>query len=375
MRRDLTPAIREGLEEKIVLLSGPRQVGKTTLSKSLFEPFEYFNFDAPEDRLALKERSWDRKKSLVVFDELHKMKNWKPWIKGIYDKEGVRPRILVTGSSRMDVVRKMGESLAGRFFQYRLYPLDIKEARSEVNPEEAYTRILRFGGFPEPFLKANDSFYGQWKRSHLDIILRQDLLDLEAPRNIASIETLVALLQRRVGSPVSYSSLARDLERDPKTIKRWLKMLEDLFVIFPLTPYHRNVARSLLKEPKYYFYDIGRVVGDEGQKLENLVALSLRKELDGLRDTRGTDYEFHYLRTKEGCEIDFFVRAGTHEELMIEVKTADSSISSHFSIFSKFFPKARKIQLVRTLAREKTFPDRTEVRSVIPWLAEMPVVR
>src|SRR5262249_11241858 len=163
-------------------------------------------------------------------------------------------------------------------------------------PAEAYERLLAVGGFPEPFFEGTAAFYQRWRKTHLDIILRQDLLDLEKPREISAIETLIALLQRRVGSTVSYASLARDLERDPKTIQRWLISLENLFVIFRVTPYHRNIARSLLKEPKFYFYDLGRVVGDEGQKLENLVALSLKKELDFLADTQGTEGMLQFLR-------------------------------------------------------------------------------
>jgi uncharacterized protein len=87
---------------------------------------DYFNLDTLEDRLSLHEKSWDRSKDLVIFDEMHKLKNWKSWLKGVYDTEGIPPSILVTGSAKLDTYRKVGDSLAGRFFQFRIHPLDLK---------------------------------------------------------------------------------------------------------------------------------------------------------------------------------------------------------------------------------------------------------
>jgi len=282
MKRYLTNYILDDLKKKIVLLTGPRQSGKTTLSKMLSNNFDYLNFDNPEHRLGLIERSWDRSKDLIIFDELHKLKNWKSWLKGIYDTEGVQPRIIVTGSAKLDTYRKVGDSLAGRFFQFRLHPLDLKEINKINNPDNLQTvleQLLDTGGFPEPYLEGNRRFYNRWKRSHLDIILKQDLIDLENIREITSIETLIQLLRKRVGSPVSYTSLAQDLQCSDKTVKRWLTILENMYIIFRIGPFHRNIARSILKAPKYYFYDTGQVIGDSGIKLENLTACALLKEI------------------------------------------------------------------------------------------------
>ena len=248
---------------------------------------DYLNYDYPPHRLELRERSWDRSKELIIFDELHKMRGWKSWLKGIWDVEGPRPSLLVTGSARLDTARKTGDSLAGRFFQFRLHPFDLKEVKAVIAPEDAFSRIMRVGGFPEPFLENNEEFHARWQKSHTDVILRQDLIDLESVRDISSIETLIELLKQRVGSPVSFSSLARDLERDPNTVKRWLVLLENLYVIFPVRPYHRNVARSILKEPKYYFYDTALVKDDHGSRFENLCACALLKEVHFILDCAG----------------------------------------------------------------------------------------
>lgn len=371
MDRYLAPHIKKDLTEKIVLITGPRQSGKTTLSKMLFEDFEYFNCDLAEHRVSLMEKNWRRDAGLIVFDELHKIKKWKSWLKGIYDTRGVTPPMLVTGSARLDTARKAGDSLAGRFFQYRLHPLDIKEVKASVDPNEALERIMRFGGFPEPFLKDEESFYNRWKRSHQDIILRQDLLDLESVRNISALETLIELVKRRVGSPISYSALAQDLQRDPKTIKRWLDLLENMYIVFKVTPYHKKIARSLLKEPKYYFYDTGQVVGDSGVKLENAIASALIKELHYLEDTFGRQCRLQYLRDKDGREIDFLVVMEEQPILMIEAKWADSNLSKHFAAFSKYLPQATGLQLVGKIDREKEFESGVKSVNASRWLAEM----
>ena len=377
MKRQLTQDIQEALTEKIVLLTGPRQCGKTTLVKQLYTHFDYFNYDAAEDRLALQEKSWDRNKPLIIFDELHKMPEWKRWIKGVYDKEGVKPQLLMTGSAKLDTYRKVGDSLAGRYFQYRLYPLDLKEVaeyNTEYNITEIFERLWHFGGFPEPFIKGDESYYKRWRRGHLDIILRQDLIDTQAIRDIQSIETLVQLLKKRVGSGISYANLARDLGRDAHTIKRWLQLLENMYVIFRVTPFHKNIARSLLKEPKYYFFDIAQVEGDDGARLENLAALSLLKELHFIEDTQGKTVALHYARTKEGKEMDFVICIENKPTHLIEVKLSDDSIAPSFSHFLPLFSSMvpiKAIQLVKNCRREKTFPNGVEIRGLIPWLSEL----
>lgn len=375
MKRYLFDQIKQALTEKIVLLTGPRQSGKTTLAKQLYDTYDYLNFDAIEDREILREKSWDRKKPLIIFDELHKMKEWKRWIKGVYDKEGITPQIIVTGSAKLDTYKKMGDSLAGRYFQYRLYPFDLKEISqvdSTLSPENTFERLWHCGGFPEPFLKGTESYYKRWRRSHLDIILRQDLLDIQAVKDIQAIETLVYLLKTRVGGGVSYANLARDLERDINTIKRWLLLLENLYVIFRVTPYHKNITRSLLKEPKYYFFDIAQVEDNEGAKLENLVAFSLLKELHFIEDTTGMRGNLHYLRTKDGKELDFVICIENKPTHLIEVKMTDEYLAPAFQHFIPLFSEnIQKIQLVKSCNREKTFPNGIEIRSLIPWLTNL----
>lgn len=373
MERYLTSHITKDLPNKLVLVSGPRQSGKTTLAKNLYDrnDYDYFNYDAIEDRLALTEKSWDRSKQLIIFDELHKKKDWKRWLKGVYDTEGIPPQIIVTGSAMLDVYHKAGDSLAGRYFSYRLHPIDLKEAKIGIskNLVDLFEQLWDCSGFPEPFLKNDKAYYRRWRRSHLEIILRQDLIDLHTIRDIKAIETLVELLKQRVGSTVSYANLARDLERDPKTIKAWLQLLENLYIIFSVKPFHKNIARSLLKEPKYYFYDHTYAEGNDGARLENLVACALLKELNYIEDTKGLKTSLHYLRTKDGKELDFLISVDNKPVHAIEVKFKNDKIAAGFEYYQKSLGDTKFTQLVKELKREKTYPQGLEIRNLITWLA------
>ena len=372
MNRYLHATLLEDLGDKIILLTGPRQCGKTTLSKMLQADYQCINYDFAEHRLLLMEKSWDRQKPLVIFDELHKMERWKAWIKGIYDVEGMPPAQLVTGSAKLGAFRKVGDSLAGRHFLFRLHPLDLKEALtwSGLGKNECFDRLMSVGGFPEPFLKGTNRFYNRWKRSHIDLILKEDLLTLSAVRDIQSIETLIELLRSRVGSPVSSNSLARDLQKSPNTIQHWLKLLEDLYVIFRVSPYHKNIARALLKEPKYYFYDNGIVLGEEGVRLENLVACALLKEIHRVQDVDGEDLNLHYIRNKDGYEIDFLITRAKRPERLIEVKWKDSSLSKNFR---KFLVKESlgRVQVVGDLPQAKSFPGGERIEPARDFLADL----
>lgn len=372
MHRYLETSLLEDLDKKILLLTGPRQCGKTTLSKMLNPDFQYINYDLAEHRILLMEKSWDREKALIIFDELHKMENWKSWLKGIYDVEGIPPSLIVTGSAKLTAFRKVGDSLAGRHFQFRLHPIDFKEATAytELDGNDIFNRLMTVGGFPEPFLNGTKRYYNRWKRSHIDLILKEDLLTLSAVRDIQSIETLIELLRSRVGSPVSSNSLARDLQKSPNTIQSWLKLLEDLYVIFRVTPYHKNIARGILKEPKFYFYDTGMVTGSDGIKLENLVACAMLKEIHRCQDVEGENLDLHYIRNKDGQEIDFLLTDENVPKQLVEVKWADDSLSPHFKKFLPGVP-LKRVQVVGQLGQSKSFPTGERIEPAQKFLSEL----
>ncbi len=361
MKRYLTPFIEKDLPKKIILLSGPRQSGKTTLSKSINSQYEYLNYDIAEDRQAIANKSWDRSQPLLILDELHKMPEWKRWLKGIYDGEGLTPPIMVTGSARLDTFKKVGDSLAGRYFPFRLHPLDLKECVANgLKAEEALTQLMQTGGFPEPFLAGDADYYQRWRRTHLDIILRQDLISLESVRELTKIETLIELLRERVASPISARSLAIDLQVSTQTVQRWLNILEDLFVIFKVTPFHKNIARSILQSPKIYFYDQGLVKGDAGTQFENLVACALLKEIQFRQDCFGKTWQLHYLRNRNGKEVDFYVADESHQACLVEVKLSDDSPSPHLRYFLNTLTQASAIQIVHAPCKTRHYPIKVD---------------
>lgn len=371
MKRNLQDKIKTDLDRKIVLLSGPRQVGKTTLAKGFYpDTSEYFNMDSAGHRLLIQKQAWRRDCDLVIFDELHKVRKWKSWIKGIYDTEGVRPRLLVTGSSRLDVYRKGGDSLAGRFYSYRLHPFSVAEVKEKYAADTALEQIMRFGGFPEPFLRGSEEEAKRWRRSHVDRILREDLLDMSSVRNVRGMETLVELLRHSVGSAISYESLSRDLQVSPHTVKQWIGILESLYILFVITPYSRNIGRSLLKQPKIYFYDTGIIKEDDGARFENAVACALLKRLHFLEDTAGEKCTLHYLRDKEKREVDFLTVRDGKPEWLIETKLTDTEVSplKHFSGF--FMKNIESLLLVKNLKRE-LFLEGTHVKKAGGWLRNL----
>jgi len=376
IKRLLLPYLKKYLSKKILLISGPRQCGKTTLAKMISKDHDYINFDNVKERSILEKQSWDRKKKYIIFDELHKKHKWKSWLKGVFDSEGVVPGLLVTGSAKLDIYKQAGDSMAGRFFSFRLYPFGLRELCQNASNKKVNVimdRLLSYSGFPEPYLEKSRTFYQLWEKTHIDTIIRQDLISLESPRYITKIETLIELLKDSVGSPVSYSTLAEKLEGcSPKTVTSWLEWLERLYIVFRVNPYHKNISRSLKKMPKYYFYNWILVKKDKRLMFENFVACSLLKENHFREDTKGEMRNLYYLRNKNKQEVDFLLSKSNKPIALIEAKWSEDHLHPHFKVFSNYFDKVRKIQLVKELKKEKTFPDGSEIRRASAWLARMP---
>ncbi len=374
--RYLSQHLLEYAKTKIILLSGPRQVGKTTLSKSLAANYSYYNYDIKEFINVFLKNEWDKTTDLVIFDEIHKMKNWKLWLKGHFDNGHLKKQhMLVTGSARLDISKKMGDSLAGRFFSYRMHPLDLKELKKTNTVENNYKKLLSVSGFPEPFYEGTEKFYGKWRKTHADLILRQDMMSVENIKDIDSLEVLIELLAQRVGSTISVNALAEDLQKDEKTVKKWLKSLENLFIVFRVNPYSKNIAKAIKKSGKYYFYDTARVRGDESCKLENLVAISLKKEIDYLSDVDGKDLDLQFAKLRNHKEIDFLILKDKQPTHLIEVKLSDNAVSSNFKSFEAFFKSCRKLQLVKNIKHEFSNDDGVEVKSCLRYLENLELTK
>jgi len=353
--RYITPFVLEDLEKKMVFVGGPRQVGKTTLAKAVlsaaFPAGRYLNWDFDEDRQDILQKRWSANNTLLVFDELHKFPRWKRWIKGIYDVSHETHSFLVTGSARLDVYRRGGDSLMGRYHYWRLHPFTLDEIPKGISPKEAFHRLMTVGGFPEPFLDGDERSARRWRRERFDRVIREDVRDLESIRNIQLLGMYLDLLRHRVGGLITLSNIANDLQISPKTAKLWLEVLERMYLVFSVRPYTKSLPRAVLKPPKVYFFDNGDVLGDEGARFENLIATSLLKRLHFLEDRDGYRYELRYIRDKEGREVDFvIVKDGELEEL-IEAKFSDENISKSLLYYAKRLNPKRATQIVATTKR------------------------
>lgn len=354
MERFQKKAIVSDLKKKMVLLAGPRQAGKTTLSKAVAEEFRssvYLNYDRAEDRKIIKEEAWLSSVELIILDEIHKMPKWKNYLKGIYDTKEPHQKILVTGSARLEIFNKVGDSLAGRYFLHRLLPLSPAECEKD-GVSYSLEHFLERGGFPEPFLANNLVDANRWRLQYVDSLLRIDVLDFENIHNLKAIRLVFELLQEKVGSPISYSSIAEDVGISPNTVKKYIEILEALYIVFRVTPFSRNIARSILKEPKIYFFDVGLVKGDNGAKFENLVAICLLKSVLAKIDYQAENYTLKYLQTKERHEVDFALVRDNQIEKMIEVKLTDQAINPGLRYFYEKY-KFPAYQVVKELKRER----------------------
>ncbi len=353
MQRYLDDRVRLDLNKKMVFLTGPRQVGKTTLSRALVAHSggQYLNYDVADDQRLIVQQRWSPRAPLLVLDELHKMPHWKNWLKGVYDGKPAAQQLLVTGSARLDTFRQSGESLAGRFFGLRLHPFSVREwcAQSGATPEAALTHLLERGGFPEPCLAATVEEAERWRRQYFDGLVRNDVLEFSRITEVNAIKLFAQMLRQRVGSPLSLASLARDLALSPVTLKKYLDILEALYIVFIVRPWHDNIARSVLQAPKVYFYDTGLVQGDDGVRFENLVATALLKHTQWQVDAQGKEVGLHYIRTKDDAEVDFALSEGVRLTHLIECKMRDNKPHRALRRFADAFPDTQAVQVIRDL--------------------------
>lgn len=361
----------------MIFLSGPRQIGKTTFAqmwlKSKGVEGTYFNWDDPSViveynrnplyfRNIIDERYRDAPVP-IVFDEMHKYKGWKNILKGFYDITKERMQLLVTGSGRLEYFQRSGDSLLGRYFSYRIFPLGLPEATGDFSHivedtgseniftdgselaefarnvktagmREALELLLKFGGFPEPFLKGTEEFHRRWQKDYRVLITREDVRDLSQIQDIKGIEILAEILPTKVGSRLSINSLKEDMGYHHVTLTKWISILQSLFMVFTIDPWHRKIARSIKKNKKLYFFD-WTMIQEPGIRFENLLAVSLLRMAARLTEKGLGEFEVRYLRDREKREIDFVLVKNQHPVALIEGKRGDKIISRQGKYFSE----------------------------------------
>ena len=338
MKRYLTPFIQEDLKKKMVFLGGPRQVGKTTIALQLLRAKDeshpaYLNWDAVGMKQDIKSGILPSNQPLIVFDELHKYREWKSLLKGMYDTSKSKRKFLVTGSARLDYYNRGGDSLQGRYHYYRLHPLTLGELKART-AQNTVMDLLELGGFPEPFLAGNKKEWRRWQHERANRVIYEDVVSLERVQELSQLSLLLEALPARVGSPLSMKNLAEDLEVSPHTVKHWLLIFENLYQIFRISPFGSPKIRAVKKEQKSYLWDWS-LCESEGARFENMVASHLLKFCHLKEDTEGYQMELRYLRDSDGREVDFVVIQNKKPLFAVEAKLGEKNLSPHISYFAE----------------------------------------
>lgn len=376
-------------QRKIAFISGPRQVGKTTLARSFLENLQnYYSYDEEDFRRAWakspKAALSNRLVGSVVLDEIHKDRAWKRKLKGIYDSNPSDGPFIVTGSARLDLFRKGSDSLMGRYLPYRLHPFTLGECKKPPEPDEIFQKefaqrfsiedMLALGGFPEPLLKGSAQSAKRWSKLRLERLVYEDTRDISALSDFVAFGVLAELLPERVGSALSINNLREDVGRAYATVRAWYQILEVLYFSFTIRPYSKNIVRAIRQEPKMYLYDILRIpAASRAKRLENLTALHLLKACHYWTDCAFGEFALHYVRDKSKREVDFLITREAKPWMLVECKSGKTSPAAALLDFSKVLKPIYSIQLVDSPGVDKEFAEsRIRIMSYDNFLSILP---
>ena len=349
--------------KQMVFIAGPRQAGKTTFTQILAKDYNnsfYFNWDILEEKRKLIENPSfyeevhrkDNSLPLIVFDELHKYSNWKNYLKSVYDRDKGNYKFVVSGSGRLDMYQKGGDSLAGRYFIFYLWPFTLAELGGNnltfeqffSNPIEVrafpnkiqpiWNKLSQFTGFPDPYFDGTNEFYRIWSNTYRKQLLREDIRDLASLRSIEDVEILFSLLPSKVGSPLSMASLSRDIHVSFDSVRNWIEIFENFFMVFRIAPWTRKISRAITKEKKLYLFDYAGI-DSPAARFENMVALELFRAVSNWNDLGLGNFSLHYLRNRNKEEVDFLISNNHKPLLLIETKLSDDYASKSLIKFQK----------------------------------------
>lgn len=406
IKRDLYKDIWASIsgEKQMVFLSGPRQTGKTTFARAAAKSFAnslYFNWDVISHKRQLVENPYfftelarkDSSQPLVVFDEIHKYSDWKNYLKGVYDGYSSDYKFLVSGSGRLDLYQKHGDSLAGRYFHMHMFPFTMAELSKTRRKFPAFSRaplagfdlnsgsesaglletLLRVSGFPEPFVKGKTEFWSRWSSNYIKQVVMEDIRDLADLKKTDTVELLFSLLTSRVGSPASINNLAADLRSNFDSVDRWLSLFDSFFLTFRLSPWSARISRSILKEKKIYLYDYPEIP-DPAARLENLIAVELKRAVTTWTELGYGRFSLHYLRNKEKEEVDFLIADGNTPFLIAEVKLSDDSVSPNLLKFQNMLgvPAVQLVGKKEIFKHKENGKHRILIVSAHDWLSSLP---
>ena len=355
----------------MLFLMGARQVGKTTVSKSIaanFKRKEYFNWDVYEHRKkilsgqkfieAIFPLEIPGEKPLIIFDELHKFSDWKNYIKGFYDLYKDYYNIIVTGSARLNIFQKGGDSLMGRYFSYTISPFSVGEI--SANPlyglfrkpslisQNNYEALYNYGGFPAPYIKRSKKGYLQWKRSRISQLFREDVRDLTNIKEVSKLELCAQLLEYQSSNILNRTTISKHIQVSIPTVNTWIETLKQFYYVFTIQPWAKNIPHSLIKEPKIFLNDWS-FVEDIGKRFENFIATHLKKSVDFWSETGMGEFELYYLRDKKQREVDFLVTKDGSPWMLVEAKTSVQSASKNLYYYRDLLNAPYAFQVTKNM--------------------------
>lgn len=357
----------------MVFIGGPRQCGKTTLAKSFLKQFNqalYLNWDRVADRKRILNTEWKDENKLLILDEIHKYKKWKSLMKGLFDTEKDQHKFIVTGSARLDLYQRGGDSLLGRYHYWRLHPFSLYDLPEGVSKSDAFKRLMTVGGFPEVFLDNDQREARRWREERSRRIIQEDIRDLEQLQNIHLLELMLDHLRERVGSTLAVSSLAQEVGVSPITAAKWLSILEKMYLIFIVRGYDKKLTRAVHKPIKVYFYDNAEVRGDESVRFENLTALHLLQRNHFLEDYHGFRMGLNYVKDKNQREVDFLVTLDGKPKELVEVKASEESIAKNLISFSELLNVEYSTQIVM-YAKSSWTKGRLRLRTPLDYFGDI----
>ena len=367
-RRYLRERVEADIAGKMAFIAGPRQVGKTTLGLSLPGARSgYLNWDIPDHRGRILRRELPPG-AFWFFDEIHKYRAWRNFLKGLYDGRPAGQRILVTGSARLELYRYSGDSLQGRYRLLRLHPLSVAELG--IDSAGDFEQLLALGGFPEPFFSGSDVEARRWSREYRNLLVREEIAGLERIQDLGSLELLAIRLPELVGSLLSLNALREDLQVSHKTVGAWIAALERLYALFRISPFGGPRIRAIKKAQKHYHFDWS-LVPDNGPRFENLIAGHLLKWVHFQQDTQGRDLDLRFFRDTDGREVDFIVTDRARPILAVECKWSESRPDRSLRYWKKRFPQCAAWQVTARGGRDFVTPDGIRVCPALTFLKQL----
>lgn len=391
-------------EKEMIFLAGPRQAGKTTLAAEIAKKYKnsaYFNWDILSDKKKVVENPTffeeinrvDESKPLVVFDEIHKYKKWKNYLKGIYDEFHSDYLFLISGSGRLDVFQKGGDSLAGRYLMFHLFPFTISELSGKnrniseffKNPlagfklnddnetKKIWSRLYELSGFPDPYSKNKKSFWTKWSRNYISQIIREDIRDLSGIKNVSGAELLFSLLPSRVGSSLSVNNLAGDVQVSFDTAKNWLNLFDLAYLTFRISPWTKKISRAISREKKLYLFNYP-FIDDIGSRFENMAALELYKAVFQWNELGYGNFNLSYIKNKEHEEVDFLISNNNKPLILIEAKNSDTQPSKSLINFQKILnvPAVQLVNRENVYKIQKNKDNKILIATAHSWLSSLP---